>query len=77
VSERTTFKRPPLGPRYIMEIRYTRDARVPIVAGDDDWDHGWRQIPLRPTADDSWEIFDESKDYKTGWRRRHWVEGNA
>jgi hypothetical protein len=71
------FKRPRLGPRYIIETRYTRDARVPISADDPDMDCGWRSIPIAPTIDDGWEIFDSSKDHKTGWHRRHWVEGSA
>jgi hypothetical protein len=68
------------GPRLIEEIRYTRDERVPIVEGDEDFDFGCHTIPVRPAVDDdwpSWEIFDESKDYKTGWRRFHRVEGSA
>jgi hypothetical protein len=68
------------GPRLIEEIRYTRDEKVPVVEGDEDLDYGWHSIPVRPAVDDdwqSWEIFDESKDYKTGWRRWHLVEGTA
>jgi hypothetical protein len=40
-------------------------------------DCGWQSIPIRPTIDDGWNIFDSSKDYKTGWRRWHLVEGSA
>jgi hypothetical protein len=55
----------------------TRDARVPISADDPEMDCGWKAIPLPPTIDDGWEIFDSSKDRKTGWRRWHLVEGSA
>jgi hypothetical protein len=56
-------------PRIVVETRYVRDARVPIAADDPDMDEGWRCIPIPPTCDPSWEIFDKSKDRKTGWRR--------
>jgi hypothetical protein len=52
-----------------VEKVYTRDAKVPIVEGDDDFEYGWQCIPVQPTADDGWFIFDTSKDYKTGWCR--------
>jgi hypothetical protein len=42
---------------------------VPISAADLDMDEGWRCIPVPPTEDPSWEIFDRGKDRKTGWRR--------
>lgn len=48
---------------------YTRDFKCPIVAGDTEFEYGWKCIPQAPTADPDWEIFDESKDYKTGWQR--------
>jgi hypothetical protein len=60
--------------------RWTRDERVPIVEGDEDFDFGCDTIPVRPAVDDdweSWEVFDETKDYKTGWRRFHKIEGSA
>ena len=63
--------------RMIAEVRYTRDFRVPISADDPDMDCGWSCIPIPPTIDDGWKIFDSSKDYKTGWRRWHLVEGTA
>jgi hypothetical protein len=57
-------------PRIIVERRYVRDARVPISAEDPEMENiGWRCIPVPPTEDPSWEIFDRSKDKKTGWRR--------
>jgi hypothetical protein len=56
-------------PRLVIEHRYTRDARVPLFDGDDDLDHGWQYIPLPPSLDDGWHIFDRRKDRKTGWRR--------
>jgi hypothetical protein len=68
------------GPRFIEEVRYTRDEKVPIVEGDDDLDYGWNSVPVRPAMDDdwqSWEIFDDTGDRKTGWRRFHRVEGSA
>jgi hypothetical protein len=51
------------------EYRYTRDVRVPLVDGDDDFDAGWQCIPVRPTDDGGWWVFDSSKDTKTGWMR--------
>ena len=48
---------------------YTRDARIPRVAYDDEWVYGFRCIPLPPSLDPAWEIFDSSRDYKTGWQR--------
>jgi hypothetical protein len=70
-----------VGRRLIAEVRYTRDIQVPIVENDDQLEWGWQSIPVRPATDDddfdAWEIFDDSKDYKTGWRRWHLVEGNA
>jgi hypothetical protein len=63
--------------RFIIEQRYTRDARVPLHADDLDMDEGWRCIPVPPTEDPSWEIFDTSKDRSTGWRRVHIVSGSA
>ena len=65
-------------PRLRPAHRWTRDERVPIVEGDEDFDG--RTIPVRPAVDDnleSWEVFDETKDYKTGWRRFHKIEGSA
>jgi hypothetical protein len=56
-------------PRPFIERVYTRDARVPLVAGDDEFIYGWQNIPQRPTPDDGWVIFDTSKDRKTGWMR--------
>jgi hypothetical protein len=56
-------------PQTRIERRYTRDARIPLVAGDDDWIYGFQCIPLPPSLDDGWVIFDTSKDYKTGWMR--------
>jgi hypothetical protein len=74
--------RPPVleerdGRRYVIEHAYTRDARVPISADDLDMECGWRCIPIPPTDDPAWEIFDNSPDRKTGWRRLHLVEGSA
>lgn len=54
--------------RLVIEHVYTRDARVPICEGDDDFDYGWQSIPVAP-GPDGWVIFDTCKDYKTGWRR--------
>jgi hypothetical protein len=56
-------------PQYRIERRWIRDARVPRVAGDDDFVYGWQCIPMRPTPDDDWVIFDTSKDRRTGWMR--------
>jgi hypothetical protein len=55
--------------RYVVERRITRDARVPLVADDDEFECGWQCIPLPPALDEGWEIVDASKDYKTTWAR--------
>jgi len=52
-----------------IEEVYTRDVRVPIVSDDDAFCYGWKNVPQKPTSDDGWEIFDTSKDHKTGWTR--------
>jgi hypothetical protein len=68
------------GSRLIEENRWTRDERVPIVEGDENFDFGCHTIPVRPAVDDdweSWEVFDETKDYNTAWRRFHKIEGSA
>jgi hypothetical protein len=58
----------------IIERRYTRDAMIPRVAYDHEFVYGFRCIPLPPTNDGDWEIFDTSKDYKTGWQRVRQLE---
>jgi hypothetical protein len=57
-----------------IERVWTRDARVPLVAGDYEFEHGWQCIPLPPSLDPAWTIFDTSKDYKTGWQRPRQLE---
>lgn len=52
-----------------IETQYTRDARVPLVAGDEDFNFGWQNIPLPPTNDGDWQIFDTGDNKRTGWRR--------
>jgi hypothetical protein len=54
--------------RLIVEHAYTRDARIPLLAGDDDLVQGWQSVPVPPSAPGHWEIFDWSPDRKTGWR---------
>jgi hypothetical protein len=60
-----------------LERRRTRDARVPLVAGDDEFLCGWQNIPQRPTSDDGWFILDSSHDRRTTWGRWHEVDGTA
>ena len=48
---------------------YTADAIVPRSADDLEMRHGFTCVPVRPTADDDWVIFDSSKKRKTGWMR--------
>jgi hypothetical protein len=62
-------------PHFVIEHVYTRDAKVPLIADDFEFDCGWQCIPLPPTLDEGWEIFDHSKDYKTGWCRVRFVHG--
>jgi hypothetical protein len=65
-------------PRFVVERIYTRDAKVPLCVGDDDLMNGWQAIPIPPSLDEGWKIFDTRKDYKTGWRRvRLLVEDGA
>jgi hypothetical protein len=56
-------------PKTRIERVWTRDARIPLVAGDDDWTFGFQCIPLPPSLDGGWTIFDMTKNYKTGWQR--------
>jgi hypothetical protein len=56
-------------PRYVVERRWTRDAKVPLSADDPEMNCGWVCIPVRPTADDGWTIIDSSRDRKTRWAR--------
>jgi len=55
--------------RYVVQRRWTRDARIPLIAGDGDFEHGWQCVPLPPALDEGWEIVDTSRDRKTGWAR--------
>jgi hypothetical protein len=56
-------------PHPMIERIYTRDAMVPLVEGDNEFHFGWQCIPQLPNSDPGWEIFDSSKDCKTGWQR--------
>jgi hypothetical protein len=51
------------------EYRATRDVRVPLVEGDDEFSCGWQNVSVTPTPDASWEVWDSSGDKKTVWRR--------
>jgi hypothetical protein len=61
----------------IVEHVYTRDFPAPLAAKDYDMQNGWRSIPVPPTEDPGWRIFDRSKDRKTGWQRLRVVRGGA
>jgi hypothetical protein len=52
-------------PRLVIDRVYTRDAKVPLFARDDDLEHGWQSISVPPTLDDAWTVFDRSKAYRT------------
>jgi hypothetical protein len=56
--------------RVTIEKQYTRDLKVPCVEGDSEFNYGWSSVPQAPDPPDGWEIFDQSKQYKTGWLRR-------
>jgi hypothetical protein len=58
----------------VIEHCYTRDARIPLSDNDPNFDCGWQCIPVPPTIDEGWIIFDRSKDRRTGWRRIRIVE---
>jgi hypothetical protein len=51
-------------------VVYTRDERVPLSDNDRQMEHGWRCVPIPPTADSIWVIVDNTPDNKTGWARR-------
>jgi hypothetical protein len=53
---------------YVQRV-YTADAIVPRTADDPEMQNGYRCISIRPTADDGWTVFDNSKKRKTGWQR--------
>jgi hypothetical protein len=40
-----------------VEHQYTRDAKVPLVAGDEEFAYGWRCIPIPPSVDEGWDVF--------------------
>jgi hypothetical protein len=50
---------------------------VPLADDDPEMESGWRCIPVPPTDDGGWVIFDNSKDYKTGWIRAGLQWGRA
>jgi hypothetical protein len=51
-----------------VEIIYTRDERVPFD-DDPDMEHSWRSVPVPPSDDPAWMIWDDTPDRKTGWIR--------
>jgi hypothetical protein len=60
------------------QIVWTRDAIVPMSADDPEMENGCTCIPIPPTDDGDWIIWDSiSKDYKTGWIRRPAIWGRA
>jgi len=57
-------------PRHpFIERIYTADAVIPRSADDPEMENGFRCIPIPPTADDDWVVFDSSKKRRTGWTR--------
>jgi hypothetical protein len=58
---------------YVEKI-YTADAIVPRTADDPEMQNGYSCVPIRPTADDGWTIFDSSKKRKTGWMRTRYLD---
>jgi hypothetical protein len=64
-------------PRLLIEHRYTRDAKVPLSIDDPEMWCGWQSIPIPPSLDEGWKIFDTRKDRRTGWRRIRLVTGDA
>jgi hypothetical protein len=52
-----------------VEKRYVADIIIPRSADDLQMKNGYRCIPIPPTADDGWTIFDSSKKRRTGWMR--------
>jgi hypothetical protein len=58
-----------LFPQLIVELRYTRDFPAPIASDDWEMETGWRSVPVPPSDDPAWKIFDTRKDRRTGWQR--------
>jgi hypothetical protein len=61
-------------PRLIIEHRYTRDAHVPLHAGDEELKDGHQCIPVPPVhpEEEHWEICDTRHEKGTTWRRIYW-----
>ena len=59
-------------------IIYTRDEVVPLSADDPDMLNGWRNVPVPPTNDGGWVIFDNTtSDKATGWIRAYLQWGHS
>jgi hypothetical protein len=56
-------------PRVRFECRRTRDVKVPLSADDPEMSSGWSCVPVQPTIDEGWVVFDSSRDDKTDWVR--------
>jgi hypothetical protein len=53
-----------------LELRSTRDLKIPLVLDDWDFRFGFRCHPLEPTGDEGWYMYDSSAQYHTVWARR-------
>jgi hypothetical protein len=60
---------PPLCRRLLKPLRLviTHDFRVPLSDDDRDMECGWRCIPIPPTDDPRWFVYDSTSDRKTVW----------
>jgi hypothetical protein len=52
-----------------LRFETTLDLKVPIAADDMAMDSCWRMLPLAPTCDPAWFIWDASDDKRTVWAR--------
>jgi hypothetical protein len=62
------FKRAPIRPIMQIDHTHTRD-RIVSVYDRTGKEVGWECFPVAPSADPSWQIYDVSRDCRTGWRR--------
>jgi hypothetical protein len=50
-----------------LRFEITRDAVIPLSDDDREMEHSCRCIPVLPTDDPGWFVFDSSRDWKTVW----------
>ena len=63
--------------RRFVFVHYTRDDVEPLSDDDPEMSSGWRCVPVPPTPDGGWVIWDDTPDRKTGWIRAFHPRGRA